>query len=180
MSKATENTLNKKKFEALVHYIIKECSDPRRLGAIRLNKVLWFADVIMYQIEGASIAGETYVKRQHGPVPRHILRTLESLEAAEAIMIVEPQYKFDTRQFISRTSPRSDLLSQQERDVVKVVLDDLLGRSAGAVSEISHDQVWATAMEGETIPLCATLVAEPLGIRSDVREWAEQVVQVAA
>ena len=168
------------KFKALVHYVIHECHEPRRLGATRLNKVLWFADVIMYQMHGESIAGETYVKRQHGPVPRHILRTLERLEAEGAITIVEPRYKFDTRQFISRRPPRSDLLSEEQRDIVRLVLDDLLGLSAGRISEFTHDHVWEAAMDGERIPLSATLVAVPCEITPEVKDWAEQVATRAA
>lgn len=52
------------KLQALAHHIIAECAHaPERLGAIRLNKAIWFSDVIMYQTTGESITGETYVKR---------------------------------------------------------------------------------------------------------------------
>jgi hypothetical protein len=33
------------------HYVIARC-DPAKLGATKLNKVLWFADVIYYRRHG--------------------------------------------------------------------------------------------------------------------------------
>jgi hypothetical protein len=55
------------KFKALVHYIVASCDDPQRLGATKLNKVLWFADAFSYRATKNSITDETYVKRQRGP-----------------------------------------------------------------------------------------------------------------
>ena len=163
------------KFKALVHHIIHECSNqPERLGATRLNKALWFSDVITYQIEGASITGETYVKRRFGPVPRHILTTLRELKADDAIVIKEPEFAYDAREFYSLRSPDPDILLEGEKRVARVVLDALLGYTANAVSEMSHDIVWDAAQEGEDIPLYATMVALPSEITPDMIEWAKQ------
>ena len=68
------------KFKSAVHYICdKASSDPSVLGAIKLNKVLWYSDVINYLITGKPITGETYIKRQHGPVPKDIIRAIDEL-----------------------------------------------------------------------------------------------------
>lgn len=39
---------NAEKFKALVHYICWKVEDPRQLGATKLNKILWFSDVLTY------------------------------------------------------------------------------------------------------------------------------------
>ena len=161
------------KFTALVHYIIQECTDrPSELGAVRLNKVLWFSDVIAYKLHGRGITGESYVKRQYGPVPKHILQTLEELEREDKILVLEPEYRFDTRKFIARTAPASQTLSDEERAIAGAVLDDVLGRTANAVSEMSHDAIWQAAEEGEEIPLFATLAGHDGEITEEVIEWA--------
>lgn len=170
-------TLNARKFKALVHHIIHKCGDhPEQLGATRLNKVLWFSDIIVYQIKGVSITGETYVKRMFGPVPYHILETLRGLKKDGCIVIKEPEHPYDTREFKSERSPDPDILSEEEKRVASVVLDAILGRSANNVSEKSHDIIWDAAKEGEEIPLYATLVAVPGEITEEMIEWAKQVV----
>ena len=53
------------KFKALVHFIVHECQEnPSKLGAIRLNKALWYTDVVSFRASGASVTNESYVKRQ--------------------------------------------------------------------------------------------------------------------
>ena len=164
------------KYNALVHYIIDECkAHPERLGAIRLNKVLWFSDVIAYQTEGASITGETYLKRKLGPAPRHILNRLRDLKDTGAIAIKEPEYVYDSREFYSMQSPETDILSENEKRLARVVLSALLGRTANAVSEMSHDILWEVAEDDEEIPLHATLVSQPGRITPDMIEWAKEV-----
>lgn len=161
------------KFQSLVHHIIHECSDhPGRLGAVRLYKALWFADVLAFQVHGESITGEGYIKRQFGPVPKHIITTLKALENQGAITILEPEYKFDTRKFIARSSPPTETLSDDERNIANAVVKALLEHTANAVSEMSHDVIWQAAAEGEEIPLSATLAAQPGEITEEVVNWA--------
>jgi uncharacterized phage-associated protein len=74
-----ENTLKWEKFKALVHYVCDKAEDPSVLGSVKLNKVLWYSDSICYMVSGESITGETYVKRQHGPVPRHVVKAVNEL-----------------------------------------------------------------------------------------------------
>ena len=53
------------RFKTLVHDIIHRCrSYPHRLGAVRLNKVLWFADVYAYKYLGQSFQGRL-TSREH-------------------------------------------------------------------------------------------------------------------
>jgi len=52
------------KFKELVHYIVHECrDDPARLGAIRLNKAVWWTDVAAFKECGKTVTDDKYVKR---------------------------------------------------------------------------------------------------------------------
>ena len=167
--------MTNQKFASLVHHIIHECTDqPRELGALRLNQVLWFSDVIAYKLRGRPISGDIYVKRQFGPVPKHILQTLDQLVQEEKVIVIDPEYQFDTRKFVSQVAPLSNSLSDEEKAIVSAVLDDVLGRTANAVSEMSHDVIWAAAKEGEEIPLFSTLVGHVGEVTADVVDWATQ------
>lgn len=165
------------KFEALVHFLIHECREhPSRLGAVRLNKALWYTDVSSYQMTGMPVSGETYVKRKMGPVPAHILITLRKLQNDGKIHIQEPEFQYDVRKFVSLSNPDEDALSRDEREIAKGILEAVCGCTANEISEISHDVIWAAAAEGETIPLYATLASEQGEVSDDVRAWAGTVV----
>ena len=52
-----------------------------RSPAVKLYKILWFADIEHYRLTGRSITGAaSYTKRQYGPVPKGIMQALTTLE----------------------------------------------------------------------------------------------------
>ena len=162
------------KFKELVHLVIYECRDnPWTLGAIRLNKVLWFADVFVYQKTGESISGMHYVRRPKGPAPRPILPVLREMEEAGTIRIEEQNSPYAPRLFHSLVEPQNRLLSHEEQSVTKEIVDAVRGLSAADVSEITHDEIWEAAEDGEEIPLYATLASGTGEITHEVRRWAD-------
>lgn len=165
-----------RKFKALVHFIVHECDNPRRLGAVRINKALWFTDSLAYQSTGESVTGEKYIKRQMGPVPANILSTLKELEEEGKIIIHKRGRPYDPHMFLSITPPDVSLLTENDRLLAKNFLDIVCEYSANEVSEFSHDATWEAASEGEEIPLCATLVTEGGCITDEMRGWANSVV----
>ena len=150
--------------------------NPGRLGAIRLNKALWFTDSLAYQIYGAPVTGEKYVKRKMGPVPATILRTLKELEKENKIEIRERENYYDAIKYLSRSEPNLIPLSSADRDLAKAVLNFVCDRTATEISESTHDEAWNAALEGEEIPLFATLATGKGAITDEIREWAEKVV----
>ena len=171
------------KFKALVHHVVSSCDDPTRLGAIRLNKILWFADSISYRLHGVPITGESYVKRQYGPVPKTILATLDQLQAEGKIVVAEKENAIghNTRLFVSLEKPNDDVFSPQELGVIEVVVKDICtNHTANSISDLTHDQVWEAANMGEEIPLYATLARSAGEITEDAMNWADKVVDAAA
>ena len=73
----SEIHLNMEKFEEAVHYICSTCTEEDRLGAVKLNKILYYSDMLHYAKTGASITGATYAKRQRGPAPKQIRPAME-------------------------------------------------------------------------------------------------------
>lgn len=165
------------KFKALVHFVVHECqAHPHRLGAIRLNKALWYTDVAAYRANGASVTAETYVKRKMGPVPQQILATISELRDEGLIHVVEPAGQYDARKFISLVPPNPDVLSADEKSLARTVLSAVLGYTANAISDLTHDIIWDAAEDGEEIPMYATLACEKGTITDEVKAWATQVV----
>lgn len=165
------------KFKALTHFMIHECADnPKRLGATRLNKSLWHADILAYRATGASITGDSYVKRQNGPVPAEILATIRQLQAEGMVAVKEPEAQYEPRQFFSLKQPDTGSLSSDEMAVARAVLSDVCSLSTTEVSEATHTSIWEAAGMGEEIPLAATLVGRGGEVTDDIAIWAAEVV----
>ena len=164
------------KFKSIVHTIIHDCDHPMKLGAIRLNKILWFADVIAYRETGESITGATYVRRHKGPVPARIVDVLGELQQEGKIEVKEPKSKYAPREFRSLKGPVQDNLSKDEKDLIDLCRNHICNNfSAGEISELTHNHIWGAARDGEEIPLEATLMSEKgnLGdLTPEMKDWA--------
>jgi uncharacterized phage-associated protein len=170
-------TFNREKFKALVQYVCYRCVDPSKLGATKLNKILWFADVLHFVEYGKPITGETYVKRQFGPAPRHVLNVLDELQQENKLVIREREFTYDVRMFMAREKPDISAFTPEQVSLVDWVMEQICDRhTATSISEATHDVIWKLAEVGEEIPYEAMLAAE-LGevTEADVR-WAQEAV----
>lgn len=168
------------KLKEALHYVIEHCGDTSRLGAIRLNKIMWFADCHAYREGAATITGDGYVKRKFGPVPKHVLAALRDLEEEQCIVVREVPYstRKSFREFISRKPPVGAHLSDTDKEWLGAYTDIICQEfSAAAISDVSHDQVWEAADEGEEIPLYAIFASRPGSITEEVRGWANETVE---
>lgn len=58
------------KFKELVLYIATNTSRDPTVGAVELNKILYYSDFIAYKRLGRPITGAAYQKLSEGPAPR--------------------------------------------------------------------------------------------------------------
>jgi antitoxin SocA-like protein len=168
------------KFKAMVHYIVATCEDSKRLGAVRLNKICWFSDTLSYRFTGASMTGETYIKRKFGPVPKTILGALRELQDEKKIGIFEHEVlpSRTMRMFVPLTEAPKQQFNPEELRILDYVIDHVCNHhTANSISELSHDSIWDAANDGEEIPMCATLVATPAELTPEVIEWARAVMK---
>ncbi len=165
-----------RKLEALTHYICYKCQDPTVLGSTKLNKILWYSDVIALQMRGEAITGETYVKKQFGPVPRHILETLKKLEKQGDIVIRQTDYHgYSKRDLIAMTRPDFSMFTSEEISIVDDVLREVCyNHTATSISLATHDDIWKLADIGEEIPLETAFASELGEISEDDVKWARR------
>lgn len=174
---------NVNKFKEMVHYICHKCPDPKLLGAIKLNKVAWFSDVISYLENGRSLTNERYVKQKFGPVPKSILPVLRDLQREGRIAISDVEFYGKTkRQFTSLSEPRADVFTAQDLKVLDQVLDAVCrNHTASSISDLTHDDIWKLAATGEEIPLHAILASELAEVTDeDVERVLERLEEKAA
>lgn len=172
----SKTKLNWDKMKALVHLICHKADDSTNLGSIKLNKVLWYADIISYVHSGNLITGETYIKRQFGPVPKHIVAIKEMLEKEEKIIVRKGNFL---------NSYKEDLLSMKNPDIHYFVANDLLyieqafdhvclKHTARSISEETHDDIWELAEIGEEIPPYTIFASSLAEVDEFDMEWAKE------
>lgn len=174
---------NRDKFKALVHYICWKCEDPSKLGAVKLNKVLWFTDTVAFTQHGAPVTGARYTKQMRGPVPKAILPVLRDLEAEGKVDIRDVEYHgYAKKEFVAREEPDFDGLTEDEVALVDRAIEFVCDRNtASSISELTHDSVWKLARMGDEIPYSAVLASD-LGnlTAADVTRAVERMEYAAA
>lgn len=171
-----DEQLNRAKLTSLVHYICASCEDPSILGATKLNKVLWYADVNAFIELGHSITGETYVKQQFGPVAQHLLPAVRELEDRQAIVVRQaPHFAYTKWEYIALTQPDISMFKPEEISLVDNMIHIIChGNTAQSFSAQTHDAIWELADIGEEIPYYAVLASEVGEFTKDDMEWAKR------
>ena len=143
---------------ALAHYIIH--AGPRHMGATRLNKVLWFADIIAYRRRGRSLTGaESYRRMQHGPVPHGIDTVLNNLKVQGAVSEEGAPTLFGVRrEFLSRRAPDVSCFSPEDIALIHEVMTFVLTHNAAEISEQTHDALWDEIENGQDMSVAAASV----------------------
>ena len=161
--------------QLLAHYIIYR-STPDKLGATKLNKVMWFSDLEAYERFGQSISGqETYEKKQFGPVPNHINDCLRNLQKSGAVTFrANPTPAGDRHEYLWLKEPDISSFTAEEIDIINRSIEWVCDHhSAVTISKKTHDALWQETEGGEQIEIkAATIAAKPVTGR--YLEWALQ------
>ena len=172
------NAEERKNTARIAHYIIARTKS-NELGKTKLNKVLWFADLMHYRRYGVSMTGATsYTKRQYGPVPNQILAALGDLEENNIIaerMVETPTHP--RKEFVWLERPDMINYSSAEVDILHEAIDWICGNhSAKSISDLTHDALWEEIELGKEIPIGAASVI-PGEITEDDMSWAIQELE---
>jgi hypothetical protein len=157
---------------ALAHYVIWKC-EPSDLGAVKLNKILWFSDLEHYRRTGQTITGATtYTKLQHGPVPKGILRALSALEAESKIArATENYYGRPKTMFLALARPDLAAFDADEIATVDMIAELICRHTAASISRLSHDVLWDETEIGTDMSIGAGSVLPGEATAEDL-EWA--------
>jgi len=166
---------DQEKLSHVVHYICYQCrDDPSKLGATKLNKVLWFAEMFSYKHSGVPITGEAYMKMQFGPVSMHLPQVLSNLESSGLLTIDKSEEDFETTLYYARKGPKEDVLSVREMNIINSQIEHICDEhTATSASEKSHDEMWRIAQMHEILPYAAAVVSFA-PVTDDLYEWARQ------
>ena len=165
------------RLKQLVHYVCNRCKDEPGFGATKLNKILWYLDTFAFLKSGKPLSGDTrYVRRKHGPAPHQILVVLRKLETEKSILVRESKYYNRVKtDYVVLKPPNESVFTADEKELIDEISQVVCRRTAKEISDLTHDNVWEAAEEGEEIPLYAIL-AKPDKITLEDKKWLRDVV----
>lgn len=166
-----------RKFKSLVHYVCSICQDPKTLGAIKLNKILWYSEMNAFLYLGKAITGARFVKRQFGPAPTAVLPVLEELQRDGVLIVLDVEsFGRPKKEYISIKNPDLSSFSPDEISLVDRVTEIICKEyTASQISEKSHDDIWEMAEIGEEIPFTTVFAVRGEVTEEDV-SWADSEI----
>lgn len=172
-------SFDREKFKRLFHYIVWKAGKKDGFGATKLYKVLWFSEARTYVLTGKPIAGASYIREKHGPVPRLAVPIRKELVNEKAIKAWKDKYyDFEMWCFEALRPPDTSLFSDTELRTVnhwiKCIDEE---HTAKSISDESHDYAWEIAKMGEELPFYAMLAER---VREPSDEELERAKELAA
>lgn len=153
---------------------------PDKLGAVKLQKIIWYFDIKSYTFTRQTATGATFVKGQFGPYTRQISDVIHDLVKADRLHADTVEF-FDNEKarFIGKGQTDMSVFSEKEKSWLDQISTDICeNHTADSISERSHGAIWRMAEYGEVIPFAATV----LRLRSpspDAIEKAKRELQTA-
>lgn len=153
------------KLKELILYITNRSKEDVRFGAVKLNKILYYADFRAYRDFGKSITGAHYQHLAEGPAPKELLIAIGELQEEGAIEFEDrPYFNYVQKRIMPKRKPKKDNFTRGEVAIVDEVIEYLWNFNATEVTDLSHKEWgWRLTEVGEEIPYRTTwLSAEPL------------------
>lgn len=145
---------NVRKFKEILLYILTKVGARPNIGETVIYKLLYFIDFDYYELHEEQLIGATYMKNNHGPTPVEFKKIVERMIQEGEIEKVRSEYfSYPQTKYLPRRSPKLEILSADELQLIDHVLERLVGMNANQISNYSHDDVpWKTTARGKVIP----------------------------
>ncbi len=163
---------------AAVLYVADQCREDEGWGRTKLQKIFFFADLHYFRRHLRTATGLTYIKREYGPfspglhaLSRNMVR--EGLAEERKV----PRGDRESLVLLPTQRPNPELVPEDFRAALDAVIADLADRSAGAISDATHQlAAWRLARPEEEINLSWALVARRRPTESSIR-WAQDRIR---
>lgn len=164
------------KFAEFLLYVTRRLEGDPAGGAVKLNKVLFYAEFAHVRAHGRPITGAEYQKLENGPAPRRLLPVRQRLiERGDAELRTETYLGRSQKRLVALREPDETRFGPEELRAVDEALTELHGRSATDVWQLSHGEVgWRMVGDGDTIPYEAAYL-RPAVRTEAVREHARRL-----
>lgn len=152
LRKYRDDSFNREKFKQVLHYIIHKCGHLENVGKTVLFKLLYFAEFDYYELYEEKLTGETYLKFDHGPVPRDFEEVVKELEKDNKVVRIRTKLgKYEQQKFLSEEEPDLSLLSAKELNVIEKTIARYSSMNATQISAHSHLDMPYKATEDDDV-----------------------------
>jgi len=170
-------SVDMRRLEEAVLFICSTCRQEDRLGAVKLNKILYYSDMISFAQTGKPVTGATYVKRQRGPVPKEVVEAINNLKATKRLETREVSIFDKTRrEFEALDEAELKIFEHRELQLINDMIAAVCSYDAQQISDISHTVVWEVADMGEELPYESFLVSYLGDVDEDDINLAQQLI----
>jgi len=168
------------KLRELVLFIASLCQGDPSFGAIKLAKLLFFADFLAYARFGKPITGQEYHALEFGPAPKRLKFILSQMVREKAAGIQhEEVFAYERERVVPLRGALVGAFTPEEVALTSQLVRAWWGRTADEISGFSHRVVgWRTAKRRETISYSTALVGTRPPTDSE-REWGLNLEQFA-
>ena len=120
------------------------------------------------------MTGETYIKQQFGPVPKHILSTFDELQSESKVALRDASYfQYEKKEYVALKRPDLSMFSGEEVSIIDELINIICrGHTAKSISDKTHDQIWKLANIGEEIPYYTAFAGSLAEANQDDIDWA--------
>lgn len=143
--------MDRRKYENAILFFA--CRVPR-LGKVKLNKLLYFADFDHFEKYGQPITGDSYLNNDLGPVPAGVADVLDALQRAGRIEVCAEEV-VDYVRYRVKPLAEADLtvFAPSEIEMLCTVANKWGSHSAKEIVIASHGEApWLATHKGEQIP----------------------------
>jgi len=150
------DTIDDQRVAATVHYVIAKA--PGKLGHVKLNKILWCADLEHYRWRGVTITGlQHYARTLHGPMSQDIVRAVGRLaregKAEERTVTVTD---YTRRQMVSLQHPDISMFTGAQIGILNQMIDVIVPLTASQLSRMNRDDPLWNELENNAAMSVAT------------------------
>ena len=146
--------------EAIFYIAEKSQNDPA-FGATKVNKYLYYADLISFARHGEPVTGSAYQHLPNGPAPVKLMQARQALVDEGALEIEEKLYFTRKQHRLVPLKPyQASRLKARDRELIDEVMSALGGSNATEISLASHGTAWMTTRDGEMIPYNSVFLSD--------------------
>jgi hypothetical protein len=150
------------KFRELLLLVAEELADDEFGGALKVNKVLYYAEFGHFRATGRPITGARFRKLRRGPAPRFLEEQRNAVVRSGAAEVVNRPFLGHTQHRLHPLRPANrEMFSESELQAVREAVTLLRGVTGTDASERSHREPgWQMVGFGEDIPYVTALLPQ--------------------
>jgi len=171
-------TVPNDRLREMMLYVSQQCEDDPTFGATKLNKILFYSDMLSFARDSECLTGVAYVRRAKGPVPKPLVPVRIRMEqAGEIAQQSQGYFGLEQKRTVALREPDLSAFTANQIDTVNYVVKSLWGKSAKDVSEWSHGIAWRIAGDGQEIPYEAIFLSNESLTDDDIEfahDWAKR------